>query len=68
MNKIILISPGVFTKKELQAFEDEILENKSITEHYAANFFERYPKFLSIGGYCELLKEEILLNLILCLF
>lgn len=60
MTKIIIVTPEVFTCKELQQYEQQILDNSTATEHDASQFFAKFPKFLTIGGYKQIAREVVL--------
>lgn len=55
--KSIIVSPEVFSFKELKKYEEVILDNRNITEQQASAFFIQFPKFLSIGGYAEITRK-----------
>lgn len=55
--RIITVSSNIFTKKELSKYEEIILDNRNITERQVSKFFTKFPKFLTIGGYKEIIKE-----------
>jgi predicted RNA-binding protein YlqC (UPF0109 family) len=58
--KSIIVSPEVFSSRELQKYEEIILDNKDINELKASAFFSQFPKFLAIGGYAEITRETVL--------
>jgi len=60
MKKILIITPSVFTAQELRHYERQILDNRNVTEREASDFFWKFPKFLTIGGYKSLAREVAL--------
>ena len=60
MTKVLVVTPEVFTRKELHQYEQQILDNATATEHDASQFFAKFPKFLTIGGYKQIAKEVVL--------
>jgi len=57
---IYVVSPSLFSSKELQQYEEKILDNKNLTETEASKFFVDFPKFLTVGGYKGIAKEVVL--------
>lgn len=51
-------SPLLFNRRELNAYEQEILANPRATEREASKFFARFPKFLFLGS-GEKLEREV---------
>ncbi|MBI3815601.1 MAG: DUF4263 domain-containing protein [Nitrospinae bacterium] len=58
--KSFIVSSEVFSLQELKEYEECILDNKNITEREASHFFTKFPKFLTVGGYGEIVKEVVL--------
>jgi hypothetical protein len=60
--QVVLAHPSLFTATEIKEFERCILADPNATERHAADFFERFPKFLLLGQGAELRREAVLLN------
>jgi len=59
-NEIFVVSSEIFSSHEIEQYEKRILDNKNISEQDASHFFFDFPKFLTIGGYKEIMREVVL--------
>lgn len=57
--RILRVHPTIFERREIEAYEKEILSNTKATEHDASHFFFRFPKFLFMGAGSELRREVV---------
>lgn len=57
---IALAHSAIFTARELNRFEHEILTNPTANEHDASRFFSQSPKFLYLGEGAEIRREVML--------
>ena len=55
-----VVANGIFTREEIEQFEECILYNPGATEHDASSFFGEFPRFLTVGGYSEFAREIVL--------
>ncbi len=57
--EVALAHPSLFSKGEIEAYEQEILANKTANEHDASRFFRTYPTFLYLGNAAEIRSEVV---------
>jgi hypothetical protein len=59
---LALADAALFNAAEIEAYEQEILDNPRPTEHDASRFFQQHPKFLYLGTGAEVRREVVLLG------
>ena len=58
--RIVSGYPYMFSRVEMDLYERLILENPRVTEHEAAQFFTKFPRFLFLGQGIEIRREVAL--------